>query len=191
VIGIEPRPVDGIEQTEMTKQFSSAPWQRLGQTPLTRVVVHQHNRAAPLGEQRGRGRAGRTAADDDRIDLCVIARLHDPRPAPGSPVSSAFQIGEGSSRGSSSRARATKPLALATAKLMPFKLRSRGTFGISRGYPDVAIARRPRCVMRRYSSLGHLQSSAAGITHRYQVAMAAGRVIVLDGSSMVEEGARI
>ena len=27
------------------------------------------------------------------------------------------------------------------------------------------------------------------ITHRYQVAMAAGRVIVLDGSSIAEEGA--
>ena len=27
------------------------------------------------------------------------------------------------------------------------------------------------------------------ITHRYQLAMAAGRVIVLDGSSIVEEGA--
>src|SRR5205807_2649347 len=90
--------VDGIEQTEMTKQFSSRPWQRLGQARLAGVVVHQHNRAAPLGEQRGRGRAGRTAADDDRIDLCVIARLHDPRPEPGSPVSSAFQIAEGSSR---------------------------------------------------------------------------------------------
>lgn len=77
--------------------------------------------SGPLGEQRGRGPAGRTAADDDRIDLCVIARLHDSRPAPGSPVSSAFQIAEGSSRASSSRARATKPLALATAKLMPFK----------------------------------------------------------------------
>jgi hypothetical protein len=36
-----------------------------------------------------------------------------------------------------------KPVAFATAKLMPLRLRSRGTPGMSRGYGDVVSNHRP------------------------------------------------
>src|SRR5262245_54636951 len=119
---MKPRGVDRVELTEMAKQLARAPGQRLSEARERRLVMHEHHRSFPRRQQPGRRGSGGTTANDNRVDDPIHR-----------PLSSAFQMSEIRWLFAASHARATNPLAFATAKLIPFRLRSGGTFGISRG----------------------------------------------------------
>ena len=87
VVWMKARGVDEILQPEKSKQLACARRQRLGEARRLRRAVHDDDRSAPRREQRGGRGAGRTAADDDDVNVRgvrgVLHHASRPRGSPG------------------------------------------------------------------------------------------------------------
>src|SRR5262249_2405534 len=123
-------------------------------------------RKLPFGASRTDARKLRNQNENENQNRNPEPRTPNPEPLHACPPVWAPRIAKidfGFKLESTSTARATKAEAFATAKLTPFRFRSRGTPGISRGYGDDSTTVRPPIVASAYASRSHAQSARTGI----------------------------